>query len=85
MPLTSEQARKLGKKSSRKGIPNKTTTEIKEAFQLLLENNLDQLQNDLDKMSNVERFRSIMSLCRFIIPTASTVEVKGNECFPCCP
>ena len=79
MPLTTEKAREYGKKSSRKGIPNKTTTEIREVFQLLLENNLEQLQADLDKMTSVERFRSIMSLCRFVLPTASTVEVKGNE------
>jgi len=81
MPLTSEQARELGKKSSRKGIPNKTTTEIKEIFQSLLENNIEQLQRDLDKMSPVERFRSIMALCRFVLPSASTIEVKGSEGF----
>jgi len=81
MPLTSEQARELGKKSSRKGIPNKTTTEIKEIFQSLLENNIEQLQNDLNEMSPVERFRSIMALSRFVLPSPSTIEVKGNDGF----
>lgn len=76
MPITKENASRLGKKGSRKGIPNKSTIEIKEAFQLLLSNNLEKLQNDLNEMKPSERFNAVIQLASYVLPKMKAIELK---------
>lgn len=61
-----------------KGTPNKTTSEIKEMFQLLLENNIDKLQNDFDALQPNERIRYFLDLASFVIPKQKAIEVKED-------
>ena len=44
---------------SRKGIPNKTTQEIRNAFQLLLENNLDNMKVWLSDVASEDPERAL--------------------------
>lgn len=60
------------------GSKNKTTEEIRESFQELLENNLSKLQEDLDKLEPEERLKIILALSKFVLPTLKTTELKGN-------
>jgi len=62
-----------------KGTPNKTTTEIKERFQLLLENNIDRLQSDFDKLQPNERIRYFLDLASFVVPKQKAIEVKEDR------
>jgi hypothetical protein len=62
-----------------KGTPNKTTSEIKELFQLLLENNIDRLQSDFDKLQPNERIRYFLDLASFVIPKQKAIEVKEDR------
>ncbi|MGM0934034.1 MAG: hypothetical protein ACQEWD_11375 [Bacteroidota bacterium] len=61
------------------GSKNKTTEEIRESFQELLENNLSKLQSDLDKLDPEERLKIILTLSKFVLPTLKTTELKGNK------
>ena len=82
MPFTSETASKAGKNSSRKGVTNKTTSEIKEAYQLLVEKNLDNMTTWLEKIGkdNPEKaFDLIIKMSDFIVPKLSRQEVKMEK------
>ena len=62
-----------------KGTPNKTTSEIKEMFQLLLENNINRLQSDFDQLQPNERIRYFLDLASFVIPKQKAIEVKEDR------
>jgi len=70
-----ELASRAGKLSSRKGIPNRATSEVRKAFQLLVENNLEQMQSDLDALTPRDRLRFIIDLSKFILPQLQAVSI----------
>jgi hypothetical protein len=51
-----------------KGTPNKTSDELRAAFQSFLETNLDGLQSDFDKLEPKERLYFIERVARLILP-----------------
>ena len=70
-----ELASRAGKLSSRKGIPNRTTQQVRKAFQLLIDNNLEQMQSDLDALQPKDRLRFIIDLSKFILPQLQAVSI----------
>ena len=68
-----------GNEGRPKGIPNKTTTEIKEAFQMLLEDNLPTLQRDISSLEPKERVKFMLELASFIIPKMKSVDFKSID------
>lgn len=60
----------------KKGSPNKTTVEIRDAFQILIENNLNQLQDDLDYLEPLARIKVLIELSKFILPQMKAVDVS---------
>jgi len=83
MPLTSEQAREYGKKSSRKGVQNKVDIKVKGYFEELLNNNLERIQEDIDSLTPLQRIECLLKLARFVVPIASTIEIStDNEIRP---
>jgi len=71
-----------GKLGTRKGIPNKATSEVRKAFQLLVEANLPQMQSDLDSLEPRDRLKFILDIAKFILPTLQAVSVddlRENE------
>ena len=74
-----EKGNKLA--GSRKGIPNKTTQEIRDAFQLLIENNQDKFQLWLTETAIEEPARAleiILKMSEFIVPKLQRTEVKAE-------
>ncbi len=71
-----EAGNKYGSTSSRKGVANKSTEQIKEQIALLIENNMPKLQKSLDGMSKLNFYNSILQLMKYHIPTLKTVEVE---------
>jgi hypothetical protein len=74
-----EKGNKL--QGSRKGVPNKTTQEIREAFQLLIENNQDKMQLWLTETAIEEPARAleiILKMSEYIVPKLSRSEVKAE-------
>ena len=75
-----EKGNKLG--GRKEGSINNVTRNVKNSFQYLLENNLNQLQDDLDKMKPETRFQCLMQLAKFIIPNAVKAEAKDVSQVP---
>ncbi len=70
-----ELASRAGKLGTRKGVPNRTTQQVRKAFQLLVENNLERLQNDLDELEPKDRIKFVLDMAKFILPTLQAVSV----------
>jgi hypothetical protein len=58
-----------------KGTANKTTAEIREHFQNLVSNNLEQLDNDLKSLEPLQRLKMIIELSKFVVPTLKATEL----------
>ena len=73
----------IGKKTGgrTKGTPNKTTSEIREHYQNLINSNLDLLDNDLKSLEPLQRLKMIIELSKFVIPTlrATDLSIEDNE------
>ena len=68
-----------GNKNGRpKGTPNKTTSEIRKAFQTLVSNNIDTLQNDLNLLEPEKRISYIIKFAEFIIPKLQSLNVENQ-------
>ena len=79
-----ELASRAGKLSSRKGVPNRTTQQVRKAFQLLIDDNLEQMQSDLDALTPRDRLRFIIDLSKFILPQLQAVSIddlRGKDEF----
>jgi len=58
-----------------KGTANKTTAEIREHFQNLVSNNLEQLNEDLNSLEPLNRLKMIIELSKFVVPTLKATEL----------
>lgn len=64
------------------GVGNKTTTQIKEAYQKLLEDNLDNMTLWLTKIAEKDPARAtelMLKLSEYILPKLARQEVVGND------
>ena len=64
------------------GVGNKTTTQIKEAYQKLLEDNLDNMTLWLGKIAEKDPARAtelMLKLSEYILPKLARQEVVGND------
>lgn len=59
------------------GSKNKITQKVREKFLYFVENNLDRMQADFDQLEPKERFKVLLEMARFIMPTLKAVEF-GN-------
>jgi hypothetical protein len=59
-----------------KGTPNKTTAQIRESFQVFIENNIDKLQNDFEQLEPKDRIKTIIELTKFVLPTFRAMELQ---------
>ena len=59
-----------------KGTPNRNTDEIRQNFQLLIENNLTTLENDLKELKPKDRIKAILDLSKFVLPTLKATELS---------
>ncbi|MCF7569480.1 hypothetical protein L3X37_14090 [Sabulilitoribacter arenilitoris] len=61
-----------------KGAVNKTTKEIREHFQNLVSNNLEQLNEDLKSLEPLQRLKMIIELSKFVVPTLRATELTTD-------
>lgn len=57
-----------------KGAANKTTSEIRAAFQQLVSNNIDTLQDDIDKLEPEKRIAYIIKFAEFLLPKLQSLD-----------
>lgn len=62
-----------------KGAVNKTTAEIREHFQKLVSDNLEQLDNDLKSLEPLQRLKMIVELSKFVVPTLKATELTATK------
>lgn len=60
----------------KKGTANKDTAEIRNSFQLLIENNLKQLEQDLKALEPKDRVKAILDLSKFVIPLLKATDIN---------
>lgn len=80
-----EKGHKHGKGRG-KGTPNKTTKEIREAYQVFVENNIPNFEkwiNEVAKNNPAKALELVTSLSEYFIPklqrTETDITSKGNE------
>ena len=61
------------------GTPNRTTTEIREHFQNLIAENLEQLNKDLKELEPLQRLKMIIELSKFVVPTLKAIESNNQN------
>jgi hypothetical protein len=62
-----------------KGATNKTTTEIREHFQNLVSDNLEQLNEDLNSLEPLQRLKMIIEISKFVVPTLKATELTTDK------
>ena len=70
-----ELASRAGKLSTRKGVQNRTTQQVRKAFQQLVENNLPKMQKDLDSLEPKDRIKFILDMAKFILPQLQSISI----------
>lgn len=65
-----------------KGAVNKTTAEIREHFQKLVSDNLEQLDSDLKSLEPLQRLKMVIEISKFIVPTLKNMDVTANDMTP---
>ena len=61
-----------------KGSPNKATSDVRQLFKDLLQNNLAQLEDDFKALKPIERVNASLKLATFILPTLKSIELKED-------
>ncbi|WP_417237374.1 hypothetical protein [Bizionia paragorgiae] len=75
--MANTTGQKFGGRS--KGTPNRTTVEIRERFQMLLDNNLEKIQADLDTLEPKDRLQILLQLTKFVLPTLKATNISAKE------
>lgn len=70
-----ELASMAGRISTREGVPNKSTNEVRRAFQQLVENNLPKMQKDLDSLEPKDRIKFMLDMAKFILPQLQSISI----------
>jgi hypothetical protein len=71
-----KKGNKLG--GRKKGSKNKATTEIRERFRVLLDNNLDTLQDDLNSLEPKDRVRALLDLSQYVVSKLKSTEITTD-------
>lgn len=58
-----------------KNTPNKTTKELRDKISSIINNNIDKVQSDLDKLEPKERLTILLQLLKHTIPTYKAIEL----------
>ncbi len=76
--IPKEQINRRGRK---KGSLNKNTEIVRSAFQLLVNSNLEQLQNDLENLSPKDRINAIIQMAKFVLPQLQSIDLNSQNNF----
>ena len=68
-----------GNTGRKAGTPNKATKDIRDAFTLLIENNIDTLQEDLNGLEPKERVKLLLDMAQFVVPKLRSIDLQTDE------
>jgi len=63
----------------KKGTPNKDTKQIRDNFQMLVENNMELLDQDIKKMNPKDRVKTVLEMARFVLPTLKSIDLSASK------
>tara|TARA_R110001592_G_scaffold109281_1_gene304925 strand:+ start:208 stop:555 length:348 start_codon:yes stop_codon:yes gene_type:complete len=76
-----DAASNAGKKSSRRGSPNKSTKELRNSFQFFVENNVPKFQEWIEEVAKnnpAKAIELVTSLGEYIMPKLSRTEIEAD-------
>jgi hypothetical protein len=68
-----------GNKGKPKGAISKHNKEIRERFKMLIDDNIDTLQKDIEKLNSKDRIDAILNLASFVVPKLKATEHRAEE------
>ena len=68
-----------GNTGRKAGSLNRATKDIRDAFTLLIENNIDTLQEDLNGLEPKERVKLLLDMAQFVVPKMKSVDLKADK------
>ena len=68
-----------GNTGRKAGSLNRATKDIRDAFTLLIENNLSKLQEDLNGLEPKERVKLLLEMSQFVVPKLRSIDLKSDE------
>ena len=68
-----------GNTGRKAGSLNRATKDIRDAFSLLIENNIDTLQEDLNGLEPKQRVKLLLDMAQFVVPKLRNVDLKTDE------
>ena len=68
-----------GNTGRKAGTPNKATKDIRDAFTLLIENNLSKLQEDLNGLEPKQRVKLLLDMAQFVVPKLRSIDLQTDE------
>ena len=74
--IPKEQINRRGRK---KGSQNICTANVRSAFQLLINSNLEQLEDDLKNLSPKDRINAIIQMAKFVLPQLNSIDVNTKS------
>jgi len=67
-----------GNEGRPKGSVNKSSNEIRETFQLLLENNIEKIQEDINGLTPKERVKLLLDMAQFVVPKLRSIDLQSD-------
>ena len=67
-----------GNTGRKAGTPNKATKDIRDAFTLLLEDNLPTLKRDISSLEPKERVKLLLDMAQFVVPKLRSIDLKSD-------
>lgn len=74
MPFDKNTAKQAGRKSSRKGIPNGSTEEMKGFLTALVTGQQSKIQTELGKLKGKDYLNAVIRIMEFVVPKQRQVE-----------
>ena len=68
-----------GNTGRKAGSLNRATKDIRDAFTLLIENNLSKLQEDLNGLEPKQRVKLLLDMAQFVVPKMKSVDLKADK------
>jgi len=67
-----------GNTGRKAGSLNRATKDIRDAFTLLIENNIDTLQEDLNGLEPKERVKLLLDMAQFVVPKLRSIDLQSD-------
>ena len=68
-----------GNTGRKAGSLNRATKDIRDAFSLLIENNIDTLQEDLNGLEPKQRVKLLLDMAQFVVPKLRSIDLQTDE------